>query len=368
MLLRSRGPLPPARAAALASFALLAAGCGGGGPGGGFQMPPAPVEVVEVRPRAVREQFRALGSIESDDRIQVVAESDGIVQRLPFAEGQAVARGALLAQLDDREIRAEKDRAEAVRDKARADFERAQTLHAENAVPKQALDDARTALKVAEAAFDLATARLDKTRIRAAFGGLVGRQRVSPGAYVRTGEVITELAKVDEMEVAFAAPERFARQLRPGVPVAVTTPALPGETFTGRVTVVDPIVSAETRTVALVARIPNRAARLRPGMSADVAVTLAERPAALSVPDEAVFAEGTQSFVYLVKPDSSVARTPVTLGTRDSAWVEVIEGIEGGATVVRAGHQKLFDGAKVVPVPDEGPAAAAAAAGGTAGR
>lgn len=346
-------------------LALFLAGCSGGGPGGGgFQMPPAPVEVVDVRPRTVRDQFHALGSIESNDRIEVVSELDAIVRSLPFTEGQSVARGALLAQLNDTEIKAEADRAGALHEKAKADFERAQALFQQNAIPQQALDDARTALRVAEATAAINRARLAKTRIRAPFSGLVGRRRVSPGAYLRTGEVITELARVDEMKVSFAAPERFARTLRSGVAVEVTTPALPTERFSGRVSVVDPIINPDTRTVGLVARIPNPSGRLRPGMSANVSVTLSQRTGALSVPDEAVFAEGAQSFVFLVKADSSVARTPITLGTRDSAWVEVLHGLEGGAVVVRAGHHKLYDGAKVVPIRDAGAAGAAAAAGG----
>lgn len=370
-------PLSPYRSLASTSrlatvLALLLAGCAkSGGPGGpgGFQMPPSPVEVVEVRPRAVRDRFHALGGIESDDNIEVVSELNAIVKRLPFTEGQAVKRGALLALLDDGEIKAEADRAEAMHAKAKADLGRAKALFEQSAIPQQALDDSRTALQVAAATAALSAARLGKTRIRAPFSGLVGRRRVSPGAYLRTGDVITELARVDEMKVAFAAPERFARSLRPGVAVEVTTPAVPGQVFTGRVSVVDPMVDPATRTVALVARIPNRSGRLRPGMSANVSITLSERPSALSVPDEAVFAEGAQSFVYLVKPDSSVARTPITLGTRDSSWVEVLKGLEGGAVVVRAGHHKLYDGAKVLPVSDTpadgGPAAAAAAGKGS---
>jgi len=133
-------------------------------------------------------------------------------------------------------------------------------------------------------------------------------------------------------------------------------------TFTGHVTVVDPIIDPETRTVQLVGRVPNPGHRLKPGMSANVEVSLAERDNALMVPDEAVFAEGSQSYVYVVKADSTVARTAIQLGTRDSARVEVVRGLEAGQRVVSAGHQKLFEGAHVMPVPDsamgaEGPAA-----------
>jgi membrane fusion protein (multidrug efflux system) len=330
-----------------------------------MSMPPLPVEVSPVHPQTVRDQFRALGSVESDAIIEVVSEVNAIVTSLPFQEGQAVAAGALLASLDDREIRAESDRAAAMREQAQANLERAQTLFAQNAVAQQGLDDARTAFKVADANAALARARFEKTRIRAPFGGLVGRRRVSVGAYLRSGDVITDLARVDDMKVLFAAPERYATLLKPGIAVEVTTPAVPGATFEGRVAAVDPIVNPESRTLQVVARIPNRRGLLRPGMSANISVTFAERQKALVVPDEAVFVEGQQAFVYVVGPDSTVARAAVTLGTRDSMHVEVVRGLEAGTMVVRAGHQKLFPGARVMPIPEiaEGQGAGPAAGG-----
>src|SRR6185436_13418286 len=110
-----------------------------------------------------------------------------------------------------------------------------------------------------------------------------------------------------------------------------------------------------SRTVQVEARIPNRGRLLRPGMSADVTATLGERPNALTVPDEAIFAEGDQSYVYVVKPDSNtVTRQAVVLGTRDSMRAEITHGLKPGDKVVSAGYQKLFEGAKVMPMPRGG--------------
>src|SRR6266516_1331645 len=88
-------------ALAAATAGLLSACARGKGPGaGGFSMPPTPVEIAEVRPQRVRDQFRALGSVESDAIVQVVSELNAKVLALPFQEGQAVEDGALLARLD----------------------------------------------------------------------------------------------------------------------------------------------------------------------------------------------------------------------------------------------------------------------------
>jgi membrane fusion protein (multidrug efflux system) len=85
-------------------------------------------------------------------------------------------------------------------------------------------------------------------------------------------------------------------------------------------------------------------------MSANVSAVLSARNNALTIPDEAIFAEGDQSFVYAIKADSTVTRTPITLGTRLRGSVEVLKGLEQGSKVVRTGYQKLYEGAKVMPV------------------
>ena len=219
-------------------------------------------------------------------------------------------------------------------------------------------DNARAVFEVADANWKLAQARLAKTRLVAPFEGLAGRRLVSPGAFLRTGDAITDLARIDRVRVAFSIPERHLPQMRRGSRVAVTAVAYPGREFEGTVEVVSPMLDAGTRSANLIAVVPNPKLELRPGMSADVTAVLSERPAAVTVPAEAVFSEGDQSFVFVVKPDSTVTKRAVSLGLRQAGTVEVGKGLEGGEKVVRAGHQKLYEGAKVAAV-ESAPAAAA---------
>ncbi|MBK8229476.1 MAG: efflux RND transporter periplasmic adaptor subunit [Candidatus Eisenbacteria bacterium] len=342
-----------------AAILLLAQGGGcakkSGPEGGGFQMPPTPVEVVTLSPETVTEAFEAVGTIEAGEAITVVAEIDGMVRKLPFTEGGTVRQGDLLAQLDDVELKAEAARTEATRDQAKSSYERIQTIVQQGAGAPQDLDDAAAALKVAEANFAVARARLEKTAIRAPWSGMVGARRISPGAFIRAGEPITDLAQVERLRVNFSAPERYLSRLARGSEVTVTTPAFPGFRLVGRIDVVEPVLDSATRSTRIIARVDNPEGRLRPGMSANISAVLAERTNALVVPAEAVFVEGTESLVYRVGDDGAVVRTPITLGTRLANVVEVLGGIEAGAVVVRAGHQKLYPGAKVMPMGAGGP-------------
>ena len=331
---------------------VLVAGCGSGEDqaGGGFQRPPTPVEAAPVTVGPVVDSFTTVGTLEADQSVTVTGEIDGIVVAVPFAEGRKLVRGDLIAQLDDDQLRAEAQRARALRDQNQATWERVKSSVDQGAGAPQDLDDATAALKVAEANLALAETRLAKTRITAPFDGLAGKRMISRGAFLRAGTPITNLAMIDKLRVTFAVPERILGSMRLGAQVAVSTPAFPEVRLTGVVDVIEPVLDAATRTVGIVALVENPDEVLRPGMSATISVVLKERDSALTVPTAAVFVEGGQSFVYAIKPDSLVTRVAVTLGTRLTDVVEVIDGLVEGQEVVKAGHQKLYEGAKVMPM------------------
>jgi membrane fusion protein (multidrug efflux system) len=348
-----RGAARPTLAAAMLALGLAACGGdegGGGGGGGGFTRPPTPVEVARVTGGEVANVFETVGSIEAVEAVTVVSEIGGMVRALPFREGDPVEKGTLLARLDDDELAAALSRAEALRDQRHTAWERVKRVVDEQAGTPQDLDDAAAALKVAEADVALASARLAKTRIRAPFAGLVGPRDVSPGAYIRVGQPIATLTQLDEIEVVFSVPERFTGQLQRGARVTITTPAYPGFEADGEITVVDPVLDADTRNARVIARVPNPDRRFRPGMSANVSAVLWKRDDALTIPSEAVFAQGDAFLAYVVGADSTVQPVPVELGVRLARSVEVLSGVSAGDRVVRAGHQKLYPGAKVSPI------------------
>lgn len=331
---------------------LLLAGCGKDSQqaAGGFSRPPTPVEAAPVAVETVTDRFTTVGTLEAGESISVTGEIDGIVTALPFREGGPVARGELIAQLNDDQLKAEAQRAAALHQQTKATWGRVQSIVDQGAGAPQDLDDALASLKVAEANLALAQTRLAKTRITAPFAGLAGKRQISRGAFIRAGSPITTLAQIDKLRVTFAVPERILASMRVGAEVIVTTTAYPDKALTGTIDVIEPQLDSITRNVGIVALVDNPEEILRPGMSANIEVVLHRRASALTVPSDAVFVEGGQAFVYLVNADSTVTRTAVNLGTRLAAVVEVVGGLSEGQQVVKAGHQKLYEGAKVAPV------------------
>lgn len=331
--------------------------CSKQGAGGGkFSMPPMPVEIATAKVERVEDKFVAIGSLEAIEAITVVSEIDAAVVALPFREGSFIRHGELIAQLDDSQLAAELERADALHAQSHASYDRVKSVVDQKAGTPQDLDDAAAGLKVADANLSVAKARFAKTRIVAPFDGIVGARQVSVGTFLRTGQAITELANIDDIRVNFSAPERLLPSLHQDAEVSVSTSAFPGYALQGKVIAVEPVLDVGTRSARVVARVSNRGRKFRPGMSAEVTVVLAERPKAITIPSEAIFANGNQSFVFIVKPDSTAALTPITLGTRMSDVVEIVQGVQPGMIIVKAGHQKLFDGARVMPIPSQPPA------------
>jgi membrane fusion protein (multidrug efflux system) len=335
----------------IASLILLIYGCSEKqASAGGFKLPPTPVEIANVKTQSVADKFEAVGTIEAIEGVTIVSEIDASVISLPFEEGSFIKKGDLIAQLDDSQLSAEVNRTEALYNQSKASYKRIKSIVDQNAGTPQDLDDALANLKVAEANYELAKARLSKTRIVAPFDGIIGTRKVSVGAFLRTGQEITELANLNEIRVSFSAPERFLSQLKRNAEVTVSSSVFPNNENKGKIMAIEPILDSQTRNVNVVARVQNPGQKFRPGMSANVSVVLNERPNALTIPNEAVFANGDQSFVFVVKKDSSVSAAPVTLGLQTARIVEVLSGLKDGMQVVTAGHQKLFEGAKVMPV------------------
>ena len=320
------------------------------GAGQQFSMPPMPAEVVSVKMRKMTDTFEAVGTIEAIEEITVVSEIDAVIKSLPFKEGRFIKKGDLIVQLDDEQLAAEFARAEALYIQGQTRYNRVKILAEKNLSSTQELDDAFAGLKVAEANLEYSKARLSKTKILAPFDGIIGTRKVSVGAFVRKGQVITELANLNHIRVLFSVPERYLAVLKTNSQIVIFTSVYPGFEVKGKIIAIEPILNSETRNVRVVGYLKNPGQKFRSGMSANIVVVLNERPNALVIPNQSVFASGNQSFVYVVQQDSSVLQVPVTLGLQLSDVVEVLNGLQNGMQVVQAGHQKLFPGAKILPV------------------
>jgi membrane fusion protein (multidrug efflux system) len=307
------------------------------------------IEAASVATGTVLEKIRAVGTLLPNEAVVISPEIAGRIARLPFGEGDKVKAGDPLVVLDSDILRAEFAKAQSDLTLAEANRKRAMTLANQGTGTLRARDEAVAAYQSAAANVALAQARLEKATIAAPLTGMLGMRSFSVGAYVSPGDRIVQLADIDPVKVDFRVPELAFPSLRTGQKIQVTVDARPGLTFDGEVYVIDPIVDANGRAIRLRARIPNPEGRLTPGLFARVEIVVDRRENAILVPEAAVFAAGQKQFVYRVVDNRSM-QTEVTLGKRLPGQVEVRSGLERGAIVVTAGHEKIRNGSRVTVV------------------
>ena len=304
------------------------------------------VEAVEVVAATTTEDIRAIGSLQSDESVQITSEIAGRVTQILLKEGGAVEEGDVLVRLDDALVAAEVVEANARYEFAVSNLGRANTLARTGNVTERARDEATVNAETAKAAVELAKVRLAKHTIQAPFSGIAGIRRVSPGAYVSPGQPIVNLEKIDTLKIDFKVPELYLASIKTGQKVELEVDALPGRTFPATIYAIDPHVDVNGRALSIRARLDNPGLALRPGLFARINIKGTTPRRVVVVPESAVVPRGSAKIVYIVQNGTAI-ETVVKLGQRSRGSVEIVDGVEPGSLVITAGQQKLKDGSPV---------------------
>jgi HlyD family secretion protein len=279
--------------------------------GGGDDRAASPPQTATVERRDLEVRAEAAGTVEPVLVVEVKSKASGEVLRMHVETGDAVERGALLAEIDPRDVRNALSQAEAdlavasaTLTTARAQRRRAEELREAQVVTEQeyeaaALDEAQAqaALVKARTNLELARERSGDVTIRAPIAGTVIEKSVEAGqiiasasANVSGGTTLLRMADLSTMQVRALVDEVDIGRLRPGQPARVTVEAHPGRVFDGRVLKIEPqaVVDQTVTAFPVLIAIENPEGLLRPGMNAEVEIALAGREAVLTVPSGAV--------------------------------------------------------------------------------
>jgi HlyD family secretion protein len=354
-------------------------GFGGGRGGGGRQ--PMTVELGTVVRASISQEITLVGNLIGDATVAVAPRTAGRLHEISVRLGDRVDRGQRLAQIEDFEIKEQVKQAEAAQEVslatirqreadlqlAKTNVERSRSLFERQLLPKQTLDDNEARYQSAVAAVDLARAqtsqskaRLDELRINLAntiitspVTGFVARRAVDPGAFVGQNAPIVDVVDITSVRLVANVVEKDLRQLQKGNETTVEVDAYPGETFTGRIARVSPVLDPATRTAPIEVEIPNRDFRLKPGMYARVSVVTDARKEALVAPANAVVDLGGRRGVFQPVNNAAVFRA-VQVGTERLDKVEILGGVTEGTQVITTGAAALRDGDRILLAGDEG--------------
>lgn len=309
----------------------------------------APLDVVE----------RAVGRLESVVDPKVAAEVPGRVTEVRARAGKDVKAGEVMARIDSRDLdlsrsvtQAEINRIEALLANQQRIVARNEQLVGKGFVSQNVVEDSiaqskalREQLEGARAQLAITERNLSKTRVIAPVDARVQTQIVAPGDYVKVGDAMFEIVSLKRLRAHVPFPETAAARVRIGLPVRLTTPTAPGETVTGTVSDIKPVVGASSRAVEALVRFDNPG-NWQPGASVNTEVVIAARPQAVLVPETSVVMRPAGKVVYVIEDGKARARV-VETGVRSAGRIEVTKGLTGGETVARDGAGFLTDGATV---------------------
>lgn len=353
-------PVPSLSASAsLATLLLLLlTACGGPAEKGGSEESPVRVQVATATEQEMVETVRGIGTLRALETVELRPETAGRVTRIPFPEGNRVAAGDLLFELDtrklERELRARSaalEAAEARLENAERELGRIERLFTQKVATEDDRDQAATEVRAAraevrrlESEVSLVRERLADMRIEAPFAGMITEARVDPGDFVAVGDRLATLYRIDALEIEFSVPERHSGRVTTGQQVDLRVSAWPDRSFSATTTFVSPGVSDDTRDFLVKARLANPDALLKPGTFATAVLTVGVHENALTIPEEALIATREGYMVFVVDDENRARRRSVEIGLRNPGRVQITDGLEAGERVVRTGHMRVADG------------------------
>ena len=343
---------------------MLMPACSTKGAGGASRVP---VTVARAEQRPVPYELVGTGTVEPRQTASVQAQVTGILTRVAFREGDDVAAGQLLFQIDPRPFQAMFEQAQGMlaRDQAQArsalaDAERYAELVKQDYVTKSDYEAKRAAAEALQAAARADSAavanahlNLEWAAIRAPIAGRTGRLLVREGNLVRANaaDPLVVINQIRPILVRFAVPQKnlgdIQRYRENRLPVFVS----PSQTDTafkeGLLTFVDNSVDTSTGTVLLKAEFPNRDNALWPGEFLNVRLQLYIDPKALVVPAQAVMTGQQGTYVFVLNQDGTARSQPVTVERPAGAYAVIAQGVRPGEEVVTDGQVRLVNGAPV---------------------
>ena len=349
---------------------LPAAACSrANGKGAAAARPAVAVEVAPVVSGDLKESIEVVGTLTPKFQAEVKTEYSGTVTDVLVTEWVRVSKGTTLLRFDAREAeagaaaaRASLLVAEVGLNRARRELERTVKLKEAGLATPQNLDDARTAQEAAEAQLaaakaqkQMAETKLEKTEIRSPLDGVVASRTVNPGDFIENmGSPKPMFRIVDNrrLELTVTVPSSRISGVRLGQPLSFTTDAVPGRTFTGKVSFINPAADESSRTVKVVAVVDNPDETLKSGLFAKGEIVTGERRGVLRVPRSAFVTwdlSARSAVVFVVDGEKAVRRT-VETGAGAGDDVEVTKGIAAGERVVTRGAFNLSEGVRVAVV------------------
>ena len=292
------------------------------------------VDVLVVSPRAVSNQIEANGTVVASEYVELHPEVSGRLVYLNVPEGASVAKGTVIARVNDADLQATLEKSKVQLELYKKTEEREHKLLDINGINEADYDLAVNNVNSTKADIDYTQAQLDKTVVRAPFDGVVGLRQVSPGAYVTPANIIATVQQVDKIKVDFTLPEQYSSVIRPGTLVDIQLDAQANSRRKGLIIATEPQINLTSRNLKVRALLKDGLAH--PGAFVKVFVNAGAGKRAIMVPTNCIIPEDKNNQVIVVKGGKAKV-VNVETGVREADNIEITKGLISGDTVIVTG-------------------------------
>lgn len=359
-----------------------AAGCGNDNNTGRVQPPPpgeqvrVRVDVVSARTGQIYAPIRATGTVAPVREARIGAKVSGRILNIFVDEGEAIAQGQALAELEQEDYRLARDGAAAQLAAGRASLgeatlslvqaarekDRMESLYERQVISRQAYDNVMTAhamalarvealaaqVKAAEAGLEIAKRNLADTAIRAPFSGYVAKKMANQGEIVAPGAPLFWIVDINRVRTEVKIPEADLPRITQGIPVAIEFDGLPRRTFQGAISEINATIDPVSRNFTVKIDIPNEEHHIRAGMFARVAIKTETVTDVIVIPERALVTDGDGKPALFVLDGDRARLRRVLKGMQAGGLVAIEEGLGPEERVLVSGNFGLADDTQVV--------------------
>lgn len=293
---------------------------------------PLQAEGFVVRNRLLSENIEMPGTLLPYETTEIRPEIPGRIVDLNIPEGRVVQKGTLLVKLFDGDLQAQLQKLEVQLSIAEKTVERQKALLEISGISQQEYDLSQLQSSNLRADIQLVKVNIGKTRIIAPYTGKIGLKNISLGAYVTPENILTTISQVDNLKLEFTVPEKYSEVMRKGRQVMFSVDGLDRK-FNAVIMATETSIEANTRSLKVRALVKGRHEKLVAGGFAKVSLQLGRNEEQLVIPTQAVIPQARDKRVVVYRggtPEFTVVQT----GIRDSTYVQVLEGLKAGDTVI----------------------------------
>lgn len=306
---------------------------------------------------SVERYINTIGTLVPCDSVDLKSEVNAKVDEILFSDGSIVKKGDLLIQFDESQAQAEVKEAEAHYRQKKVEYELLEKLAGKGAAAKIKKEEAFSNMQMASAKLNSAKVNLEKHRILAPFGGMIGIKNISIGQYIQSGMDLVKLVDNHPLKVDFSVAEVDIDKIYVSQEVDIYVGGDAFQSYSAKISAIEPESDKVSHSfkVRAILDVPEEIAMnsqiLKPGRFVKVRITVNEGEQGIVVPESAVEKSGNENMVYIVS-DGMAIRRLVTTGMRKDGNVEIVTGVNEGDLVITKGKEGVSDG-HAVKVHDE---------------